>query len=153
MRTLSNWVWLPSIGKFDMNKKCKNLLVVFSLMAMLAVILGAFGAHGLKSRIPEASLTSFRTGVQYQFYHSLAGIIITLCLYLFKHNGFYRSAQLIFAGIILFSGSIYLLTTQSLTNIGFTSILGPLTPMGGLLFILAWGIFIFTLIKMPQGEE
>lgn len=113
-----------------------------SLNAALAVILGAFGAHGLKSRLTEASLAIYQTGVHYHFYHALglilAGIIITQNA---PSLAFRWSGWLMFAGIILFSGSLYLL---SITNIRW---LGVVTPFGGMAFIIAWLALFAGIIK------
>lgn len=111
----------------------KLFLIAGSLNALLAVFLGAFGAHGLRSRITEDLMAIYQTGVQYHFYHALGLIaigIITIHLpisFWIKWSGW-----LMLAGILLFSGSLYIL---SLTNIRW---LGAITPLGGMAFILAW---------------
>lgn len=113
-----------------------------SLNAALAVILGAFGAHGLKSKLTESSLAIYQTGVHYHFYHALglilAGIIITQNA---PSLAFRWSGWLMLAGIILFSGSLYLL---SITNIRW---LGAVTPFGGMAFIIAWLALFAGIIK------
>ena len=115
--------------------------------ACLGVVIGAFAAHGLKPLLSLKEINNFETGVKYQFYHAFAliilgilGAIIPLNERLFKVAGF-----LFFIGIILFSGSLYLLSTQSLFNISIP-LWGPITPLGGSLLIFgwvftAWGIF------------
>lgn len=104
-----------------------------SLNAALAVTLGAFGAHGLKSQLTETSLAVYQTGVHYHFYHALglilAGIIIMQNT---PSVAFKLSGWLMLTGIILFSGSLYLL---GITNIRW---LGVITPFGGMAFIIAW---------------
>lgn len=100
---------------------------------MLGVILGAYGAHGLKSKLPAELLNAFQTGVEYQMYHSLALLIACMLSYQWPESQFIRwSAYLFLVGIFMFSGSLYLL---SLT--GF-KIFGPVTPLGGLVLISAW---------------
>jgi uncharacterized membrane protein YgdD (TMEM256/DUF423 family) len=111
----------------------KLFIALGSLNALLAVMLGAFGAHSLKSRLTENMLAAYQTGVQYHIYHALGlilvGIIIiqTLPSSIFKWSGW-----LMLTGIILFSGSLYFL---SVTNIRW---LGAITPIGGIAFIIAW---------------
>jgi uncharacterized membrane protein YgdD (TMEM256/DUF423 family) len=110
--------------------------------ACLGVIIGAFAAHGLKPLLSLKEINNFETGVKYQFYHAIALIILGLLgahfprqERLFKLAGF-----CFFIGILLFSGSLYLLSTQSIFNITIP-LLGPITPLGGLLLIFGW---IFT---------
>ena len=110
----------------------KTILVIASASAGLSVILGAFAAHGLKSRLPENPLSAFETGVQYQMYHSLALILIALLYRQFLHQAMLWSAYTMLAGVLLFSGSLYFL---ALTRI---SMFGPITPLGGLCLIVAW---------------
>ena len=109
-----------------------------SVLGGMAVVFGAFGAHYLKSALTPEMLQAFETGVRYQFYHALA---IAICGLVFQNNpsGSVRlAARLFLAGIICFSGSIYLLSTRSLTGLEFLAWLGPVTPLGGLLFIAGW---------------
>lgn len=116
----------------------RNLFILTSISGLLAVVIGAFGAHALVDKIPPASLVSYKTGVSYQFYHTLAAL---LSLILFKQHAskyLLRAAVCFLVGVFLFSGSIYLLATRTMTDISFTNILGPLTPIGGLFFILGW---------------
>ena len=111
----------------------KLFLMLGSANAMLAVIFGAFGAHALKNRLDENLLKVFHTGVEYHFYHALGLILIgILSLQIPATNLIKSSGWMMFAGIILFSGSLYLL---SILNLRW---LGMITPLGGLLFILSW---------------
>ncbi|WP_340676871.1 DUF423 domain-containing protein [Paraglaciecola sp.] len=119
-------------------------LVAAASSAMLAVILGAFAAHGLKSRLSESLLAVFQTGVHYQFFHSL-GIILLVLLYRQQAQvSLLYSAGFMLAGIVLFSGSLYAL---ALTEIKW---FGPVTPLGGLCFILGWAMLIVAAIKSGQ---
>lgn len=114
----------------------KRYFALGCLLMMLAVGFGAFGAHGLKALLSDYYLEIFKTGVQYQFYHAL-GIILLSIASINKVN--YKPAMLLmFLGIVCFSGSLYLLALQDLLNTNL-SFLGPVTPLGGLLFIVAWG--------------
>ena len=105
----------------------------------LAVILGAFGAHALRDQIPELQLESYKTGVQYQFIHGMAILIIGALSMQMAEQKLRWAVVLFGLGILLFSGSIYLLATSSMTGISKT-LLGPVTPIGGLLFILGWSL-------------
>tara|TARA_B100000900_G_scaffold17760_1_gene13971 strand:+ start:33 stop:401 length:369 start_codon:yes stop_codon:yes gene_type:complete len=111
--------------------------------ALLSVLLGAIAAHKLKGFLNEDSLKSFETGVKYMMYHGLAMIIISNSNIQSKNN-----LLLVFSvGIVLFSFSIFLLSTQSITKINF-SFLGPITPIGGLTLIIGWIIFIINSFKI-----
>jgi len=117
----------------------KNFLRLGFLFALLAVIFGAFGAHALKQVLSEYQLGIFDTGVRYQFYHALA-LIGAFLLQDHIPDRFCRWAGICFAlGILLFSGSLYLLACSELIGLENKSIVGPMTPIGGLFFILGWG--------------
>ena len=127
-----------------MNNK---LISIAALLAFLAVALGAFGAHTLNELLTTEKLNSFETGVRYQFYHSLALLIIGLNAN--KLNATALIGKFMLIGIVFFSFSIYLLSLQEL--IGFNlSILGPITPIGGLLLMISWLILIFKNYKKTQ---
>lgn len=107
----------------------------------LAVILGAFGAHALKSKIEPDLLQVYKTGVEYHFYHAL-GLLLVGIIALNMPSGLINwSALLLFAGIVLFSGSLYLL---AITGIKW---LGAITPLGGLSFIAGWILLILAVWK------
>lgn len=114
-----------------------NLLVVGSICAFLSVALGAFGAHALKRRMSAEMLKVFETGVTYQMYHALA-LVATGVMASVRVGGalILLSGWLFLAGIILFSGSLYLL---SLTG---KRALGAITPLGGLCFLAGWVLVI-----------
>ena len=119
-----------------------KLKIIGGFFALLSVVLGAIAAHKLKDSLNEESLKSFETGVKYMIYHGLAIIVVSNSNIQGKNN-----LLIIFSlGIVLFSFSIFLLSTQSLTKINF-SFLGPITPIGGLTLIIGWIIFIFYSIK------
>ena len=100
---------------------------------MLSVMLGAYGAHGLKSRLSEDLMNTFQTGVEYQMYHSLALLIAGMLAYQWPETQLLRwSGYLFLVGMIMFSGSLYLLSLTGLR------IFGPITPLGGLVLIAAW---------------
>lgn len=106
-----------------------------ALLLAISIGLGAFGAHGLKPLLSAASLDSYRTAVDYLMFQALGLLAI-------QHNKLV--ARLLLAGTFFFSGSILLLSTQSLHGLP-VSWLGPITPMGGLLLMLGWGICAYQL--------
>ncbi|GJM33180.1 MAG: membrane protein [Saprospiraceae bacterium] len=106
-------------------------------MAMIAVILGAFAAHSLKGQLTPEHLEVFNTGVRYQFYHAFALFGLGILMFYRKTQTMIYAGWCFVAGIVLFSGSLYLLSAREL--LGFeASWIGPITPMGGLLFIIGW---------------
>ncbi|MCX4026573.1 DUF423 domain-containing protein [Endozoicomonas sp. SM1973] len=111
----------------------KLILLSTGISGALAVMLGAFGAHGLKSRLAENLLTVYQTGIQYHFYHTLALGFVALALYRWPGSTLLSVAGWSFIiGILLFSGSLYLL---AVTGIKW---LGAVTPIGGVAFIIGW---------------
>ena len=124
----------------------KRILISAAILAIIAIILGAFGAHKLKELLSEESLNAFETGVRYQMYH----VFLLLFLAVFSEiTESVKKKVYLFAmvGIIFFSGSIYLLSTSSITSIDFSSI-GIITPIGGVLLIIAWGILLRSFLKL-----
>lgn len=109
-----------------------------TFLAGLAVILGAFGAHGLKKIVPPETVTTFQTGVQYQMYHALAMIFVGM-LFEKTDSGIMKWAGICFIiGILLFSGSLYLITLLKAKNTVGLSGIGIITPFGGLFFVAGW---------------
>ncbi len=116
-----------------MNKK---IVVTAAILTAITIGIGAFGAHGLKNLVDTSSLASFETGVRYQMYHALALFVIGLTpsiSEILKRRVFW----LFGLGILLFSGSIYLLSLQDILPFAVKGI-AFLTPLGGLLFIVGW---------------
>ncbi len=119
-------------------------LLIFcgALCAALSVILGAFGAHGLKSRLPPEILATFETGVQYQFYHALGLILIGIVVQFTKASAMVTAAGwLMLAGIVLFSGSLYAICFSGIRS------LGMITPVGGMAFIVAWLLLAIGILR------
>lgn len=110
----------------------KGLLLFGALSALLAVVLGAFAAHGLREVLSSTLLSTFETGVRYQMYHALALLILPGLSQYADTRYLLRGGVLFCVGTLLFSGSLYLLSTLSL------ALFGPVTPVGGLCFILGW---------------
>ncbi len=110
----------------------KIFLLSGIISAFLANILGAFGTHALKTVLSSYQLEVFKTGVQYQFYHSLALCMVALLMFHITNKWVRASGISFIAGIGLFCGSLYLLSLSTIKNIGF------ITPIGGLAFLLGW---------------
>jgi uncharacterized membrane protein YgdD (TMEM256/DUF423 family) len=119
----------------------KTVLSCAAFSALLSVVLGAFAAHGLKTKLSDTLLNTFQTGVQYQMYHSLALILLVILYRQMPQSLLVYSAGFMFAGIILFSGSLYML---ALTQIKW---FGPVTPLGGVCFIIGWALLIVATLK------
>ena len=117
-------------------------LAIGCIAALLAVALGAFGAHGLKARIAPELMQVYKTGVEYHFYHALGLILVGLAAFHLPQSVYLAGAGwAMLAGIVLFSGSLYLL---ALTGISW---LGAITPLGGAAFIAAWVLFALAILK------
>lgn len=122
----------------------KNLLRLVGLFGFLAVILGAFGAHALESQLGPSQVETFKTGVQYHFYHTLALFLVALLMQHQPNNRRLRiTAWCFILGILLFSGSLYLLSTRPISGLE-AGWLGPITPIGGTFFIVGWLFLIIS---------
>lgn len=124
----------------------KRWLVVAALLGGLAVVMGAFAAHGLRPILSERMLATFETGARYQMYHALA-----IGLAAFAMRGRVArlaniAAALFLTGVLLFSGSLYLLAFTGITS------LGMITPIGGLSFIAGWAALALTALKLDRPE-
>ena len=127
----------------------ENRITITGLFfGVTSIILGAFGAHALKNYLTPEQLISFETGVRYQMYHAL------FLLFLAKNESINLKTKktvfyLISIGVVLFSFSIFLLTTKNVTSIDF-KFLGPITPVGGLLLISGWMILLINFFKRKE---
>ncbi len=123
----------------------KKILSAAGFLGMMAIVLGAFGAHALKKVLDAEALLTFETGVKYQMYHALFLLFVgtTTALTTKVKTLIYR---LTLVGVILFSGSIYLLATKSLSGLELKFV-GPLTPLGGVCLIGAWGLLMIHFLK------
>lgn len=129
----------------------KKIISTAAVLGMIAIILGAFGAHGLKKVLAIEQLNTFETGVKYQMYHALFLLFIgttSLINQKLKKN----ILNLTITGVIFFSGSIYLLATNSLTSMDF-KVIGFLTPIGGVFLIISWLLLFFDLIKPVKKKN
>ncbi|MGG0671069.1 DUF423 domain-containing protein [Lederbergia citrisecunda] len=122
-------------------------IIAGAVNAALAVALGAFGAHALKERLSERYLAIWETAVQYQMFHAIGliaiGILMSASLF-GQSTTLTWAGYLLLAGIIIFSGSLYIL---SLSGIG---ILGAITPIGGVAFIVGWILLIIAAVKFGK---
>ncbi len=120
----------------------KLFISLGSINALIAVGLGAFGAHALKSRLSPDMLAIFETGVQYHFYHALGLLAVGLITAHFPESTLVRwSGWLMFAGILIFSGSLYILAISGVKW------LGAITPIGGTAFIIAWLLLTIAILR------
>ncbi|MEZ0006145.1 uncharacterized membrane protein YgdD (TMEM256/DUF423 family) [Flavobacterium sp. 28YEA47A] len=123
----------------------RKIISTAAILGFVAIILGAFGAHALKKVLDVEQLVSFETGVRYQMYHALFLLFLGSTKFVSdktKKNIYY----LVLSGVLLFSGSIYLLATRNITNVDF-SVIGFITPIGGLLMIIAWALLFLNILK------
>ena len=118
-------------------------LITIGTLGAIAVGLGALGAHALKNQLPGGLITldqlnGFDTAVKYQMYHTLAMLLVILLKNFYSSKFLSIAYHLFFWGIVLFSGSLYFLCTRNLMGMDALKFLGPVTPLGGLLFVAGW---------------
>lgn len=116
----------------------KGFLKWAAFLGALAVALGAFGAHGLKKYVPIETVSSFETGVRYQFYHVFALLSVAVLYERFSQRWLQWAGRFFLIGILLFSGSLYFLTAIKATDTVGLEKFGIITPFGGLFFIAGW---------------
>ncbi len=121
--------------------KNQKILIAGAVFMALAVILGAFGAHALKKVLTPEMLTIYHTGVEYQFYHALGLLIIGLTGFHIQSKYLSWAGLLLTIGIVIFSGSLYVLTLSGIKA------LGAITPLGGVSFIAGWICLVVALVK------
>ncbi len=125
----------------------RSILSTAAILGALAVILGAFGAHGLKSLVPPESVSTFETGVRYHMYHVFALLATGLLSIQYPVLPMKRAAQCFLVGMLLFSGSLYLLTLLKATDTVGLSSIGLITPIGGLFLVAGWLFLFWGLLK------
>jgi uncharacterized membrane protein YgdD (TMEM256/DUF423 family) len=128
----------------------KKIISTASIFGMIAIILGAFGAHALKKVLSVEQIATFETGVRYQMYHALFLLFIGTTT-LINQKTKKRIYNLVVFGVIFFSVSLYFLAVNSLTHIDF-KLMGIITPIGGIFLISAWFILLFDLIS-PKNKK
>ena len=127
-----------------MNKK---FIATGAILAGVAVALGAFEAHGLKKIVEAETVQTFQTGVQYQIYHAIALVLIGILSEKYAGNFLRFAGWFFIAGIILFSGSLYLLVLLKATETVGLGKLGLITPLGGLSFIAGWACLFISMLQ------
>lgn len=127
-----------------------SLFRVSLLLIVFGIILGAMGAHSLEEKLTADQLDSFKTGVSYQLYNGLGLLIITHMMSRFRKQAFRIGSNLILAGTLLFSISIYLLAAGGLED-SVKAILGPITPIGGSIMIIGWFVLAFGLQRKEHS--
>lgn len=126
----------------------KPFLTFGAFFGLLSIILGAFGAHALQDIvIDEKILHGFQTGVQYQMYHALALLATGVLYEKFPAKLLRWAGNLFISGIILFSGSLYILTALNGKGGNLAKIIGPVTPIGGILFIVGWLFLVIVFLR------
>ena len=141
-------------NRYKLMLSARFYLIITAMSGLLSVALGAFGAHGLKALLSSDMLAAYQTGVQYQFTHTLVLLGLAVLLLTFPASlVFFRmlkvSANLMLVGILLFSGSLYTMAFMSVVDISSPTWLGPITPIGGLAFILGWVFLAIAAFKLP----
>lgn len=125
-----------------------NWVALGAALLGLAVMLGAFGAHGLKSMVSPAKLATFQVAVQYHMYHGLGIVLIGIVKLHLPEQALQWAGRLLCGGIFLFSGSLYAMTFVHLPGLGL------MTPFGGGLFIVGWVAFVIGVLRhRPQVSE
>jgi uncharacterized membrane protein YgdD (TMEM256/DUF423 family) len=126
----------------------RSALIAGSITGMLAVTIGAFGAHGLKSMLVSTGrFETFNLAVEYQFYHALALLVTGILWINIPTTQFKYAAMSFISGIILFSGSLYLLAILN------KPVLGAITPFGGVCFILGWLFLVLGILKNKRAPQ
>ena len=125
----------------------KIVLSVAAISGLLAVALGAFGAHGLKAIISPEMLEVYKTGVQYHFYHTFALLVVGILMNFKYTKALKWSAYLFMAGIVLFSGSLYVMAISGVKALGL------ITPFGGTVWIVAWILLIVHCSELTNAKK
>ncbi|PIF32467.1 uncharacterized membrane protein YgdD (TMEM256/DUF423 family) [Flavobacterium sp. 9] len=123
----------------------RRIVLTGAFIGMLAIILGAFGAHLLKKYLSVEELNTFEVGVRYQMYHALFLFFLSTRKDIAEKT-LKTIYNLVVAGVVLFSGSIYLLATKSISSFDFKIIVFA-TPLGGFLLIIAWALLFVTILR------
>lgn len=124
----------------------KSILTIAAISGLLAVVLGAFGAHALKKMISPEMLEVYKTGVQYQFYHTFALLAVGVLMHFNTSKALQWSGYLFVVGILLFSGSLYVMTITGIKALGI------ITPFGGTVWIVAWFLLMVHCRKLTNSK-
>jgi uncharacterized membrane protein YgdD (TMEM256/DUF423 family) len=129
----------------------RKTIIMATVLIATSIVLGAFGAHALKKVLTPEELSSFEVGIRYQMYHGLALLILGMHSEKIS-KGYHRMVNVMLAGVVLFSFSIYLLSIDRLMGMEWKW-LGPITPIGGALLIAAWILFAVQLMKETRENR
>ena len=132
-----------------MNEQQKKFILTGLILIITGIILGAFGAHGLKGKVSIEKLTAYETGVRYQLFNGVGMLALAAASSLFRFS-IKPSFWFILAGVLLFSGSIYGMTVQELMQTPISKILGPITPLGGLMMIIGWLLILIQAMRQKS---
>lgn len=127
----------------------RKILIFATISGLLAVIMGGFGAHALKKLVSVEMLSVWQTGVQYQFYHTLVLLFLS-ALSGMKPTYVNLSFKFFVGGILLFSGSLYLLALKDYLEFPWLRFLGPITPIGGVLLMAGWASLLMGALKSDK---
>ena len=123
----------------------KSTIALAAISGLVAVTLGAFGAHGLENTLSERMMEVWQTAVQYQFYHTLALLLVATIMLQVQPSRLLNAAAILFLlGILIFSGSLYILALSGITW------LGAITPIGGTLFMIGWILLALSAFKLGK---
>ncbi|MEO6906452.1 MAG: DUF423 domain-containing protein [Abditibacteriaceae bacterium] len=126
----------------------KTFLALGAMYGLLAVLIGAFGAHSLSNLVTTDMLGVYETGVRFQFYHAFALLVLGILGSRCPARLASWAGGLFSVGIVLFSGSLYVITAINAANMSVPLYVGLMTPLGGFLFICGWAIFLIAILKM-----
>jgi len=124
----------------------RRIILTASFFGAVAVILGAFGAHSLKNILSVDALAIWTKGIEYQFYHTFALLFLSTFAR-FRTKLVDLSYFCFTLGIVFFSGSLYLLATREITQLQWVNVVGPITPLGGLLLVAGWVLLFFAALR------
>src|SRR5699024_8564146 len=120
----------------------KALFIIAAINGVLAVAVGAFGAHGLEGKISESAIATWEKAVLYYMFHTVSIIAVVIMMFNYYSRSLLAAGYLFFIGIILFSGSLYIYSTTGVKA------LAMITPFGGVFFLLGWVVLGYALIKL-----
>lgn len=136
-----------------MSKTVKAALMLGGVLFTLSIVLGALGAHALKSTLDSDQLASFLTAVRYQQFQGIGLVLLALVFHMFPIRATRWILWSVVVGTVLFSGSIYALVFSPDMSEGLRSLVGPITPIGGLLMILGWALFVWSVAMQKVSNQ